>query len=304
MNNLKPLSRGSTIGIISPASYEKIDKLKKNISLFKKLGFNIKLGKHIFDKYGYLAGYDSDRASDLMEMFIDDSIDGIVCYRGGFGCSRIVNYLDLSIIKKNPKIFCGYSDITLLLNLISSKCNFPTFHSPMCNSDFSNQLTKDSFLNLLFNEVTNIDLSKFRNIEILNKNDFSAPLCGGNLSIICSTLGTAYEIDTTDKILLIEEINESPYIIDRLLTQLISANKLSSCKAIILGHFTDCYASDSSISFTLEEVINEKFNRLTIPIIRNFPIGHSYPNIILPVGTNITFNANSFILEINNNIFK
>lgn len=289
MKNLIPLSKSSTLGIIAPSSFEKNDKILKNLNSFKKLGFNIKLGTHLFDQYGYLAGSDIDRATDLMDMFMDSSVDGIICYRGGFGSSRLIKYLNLELIASNPKIFCGYSDITVLLNLISSKCNFPTFHSPMCNSNLSDPDTKYYFKNILCNNLHSIQLSKFKNIEILNNNDFNGDLCGGNLSMVCSTLGTPYEIDTTNKILLLEDINESPYVIDRLFTQLLASKKLDCCSGLILGHFTDCNCKDSNISFTLSEVITDKLGLLSYPIIKNFPIGHSYPNLTLPIGSQLTY---------------
>lgn len=264
----------------------------------------MKKGNHIYDKYGYLAGTDSNRAKDLMDMFIDDTIDAIICFRGGYGCIRLIPYLDLKLIRKHPKVFCGYSDITALLNLISNKCNFPTFHSPMINSNFNDQTTTDYFIKILSNSYKHIvyDFNIFNNISILNKQNFTGTLVGGNLSIIISTLCTPCEVKFKDSILLIEEINEPPYVIDRLLTQLLSSNKLKHCKAIILGQFTDC-ASSNINNFSIYDLICQKLLPLNIPIVTNFPSGHSYPNITLPIGCKLSYNSKSNTLSTIQNIF-
>lgn len=307
MLKLKHLSKGSTIGIVAPASPSESDFINQKISSFKNLGFNIKKGKHIYKINGYLAGNDTERAEDLMDMFTDSSIDAIVCFRGGYGSIRMLPYLNTKIIKNNPKPICGYSDITLLLNHISNSCSFTTFHSPMVNSNFNDSITKDIFLNVLTsaNKGFQYDLSKLSStINILNKKDFKGRLVGGNLSMICSAIGTPYEINFNNSIILIEEINENPYVIDRLLSQLICSNKFKSCRGIILGHFTDCTLSDYSKSFNLDDIIAQKLIPLNIPIIKNFPCGHSYPNVILPIGCNIEFNSQNSTLIISEDIFR
>lgn len=303
---LHSLDHTSTIGVISPAFFQDKNIIDKKMLEFKELGFNLKIGKFIYNKFGYLAGSDKDRALDIMNMFTNKDIDAIVCFRGGYGCMRIIPYLDFELIKQNPKPFCGYSDITILLNLLNKKCSFPTFHSPMINSDFTDSITKEYFLNILTNYRRNYiyDLNIIGNakIQILNEKDFNGKLIGGNLSMICSTLGTPYEIDFTDSILLIEEINEEPYVIDRLLTQLIMSNKLKYCNGIILGHFTNCTTLNPN-SFKIDEIIHQKLIPLNIPLITGFPAGHSYPNITLPIGANLHYAYKSNILKVCSDIF-
>lgn len=302
---MKHITQGSTIGIVSPSSPSDCNFINEKISTFEDLGFNIRKGKYIYKTNGYLAGTDKERAEDLMNMFINTSVDAIVCFRGGYGGIRMLPYLNTRIIKNNPKPFCGYSDITVLLNYISNKCDFATFHSPMINSNFSDSITKDTFINVLTdcNKGFSYDLKKLKNIDIFNKKDFKGKLVGGNLSIICSTIGTPYEINFKNSIILIEEINENPYVIDRLLSQMIYSNKFKDCKGIILGHFTDCTLDDYSKSFTLDDIIAQKLLPLNIPIIKNFPCGHSYPNITLPIGCNLYYDSKNSLLTMVENIF-
>ena len=305
MKKLTHLTPNSTIGIIAPASSDDIETMNINIEKFKHLGFNIKLSKHLFDKEKYLSASDKDRASDLMDFFQDPNVDAILCYRGGFGSIRMLPYLDFKIIKKNPKIFCGYSDITALLNTINKNCNFATFHGPMVNSNFSDVDTYEEFLNVLSlgNSGYYYNLDKFQ-CSYINKKNFSGKLVGGNLTLICSLMGTDYEIDTKNNIVLIEEINESPYVVDRMLSQLIESKKLTSASAIILGHFTDCNPQSVEKSYTISELIVYKLASLNIPIVYNFPSGHSYPNIVLPIGVELNFNSSTNRLIISNDLFK
>lgn len=307
MLKLNKLSNDSTIGVICPASPEDNSFIDEKLLKFSELGFNIKKGSYIYDTYGYLAGTDKDRAKDLMDMFSNPEIDAIVCFRGGYGSIRMAPYLDLNIIKKNPKPFCGYSDITLLLNYFNKKCNFPTFHSPMINSKFDDELTLQYFTNVLtnFNKNSFYNLRKLsdNNIHYINKSDFNGKLVGGNLSLITSTLGTPYEIDFNKSILLIEEVSESPYAIDRMLSQLLSSGSLKKCSAIILGHFTDCTCKNRN-TFNLNEVFYQKLSNLDIPIIIGLPFGHDYPNITLPIGAKFSFTSQNDLLTLKQNIFK
>lgn len=278
------LKFGDTIGIISPASGDSPDVINYNISSFKNLGFKIKEGKHLRKKNDYLAASDKERAEDLMRMFEDKDVKAIVAYRGGYGCIRILPYLDIGLIKKNPKILCGYSDLTLLLNYISQKTGLVTFHGPMINSKInSDELTKNSFLSMLTDESNLINIPT-KDFKIINKELFRGTLCGGNLTMLCSSLGTPYEINTRNKILMIEDINEENYAIDRSLIQLKLSGKLDSCRAFLIGHFTPYNPK------TIDTIISilSPYNK---PIIYNMPFGHDYPNISLPIGSSILFDS-------------
>ncbi|MPQ44546.1 S66 peptidase family protein [Clostridium tarantellae] len=276
------LNFGDTIGVICPASGEKDQNfIDINLNRIKNLGFKIKEGKFLrYNSNNYLAAPDKERAEDFMNMFLDPKVKAIICYRGGYGSIRMLNYIKWDIIKHNPKIFCGYSDITLILNCLNIYTDLITFHSPMINSNFENKLTKTYFLNILMNGLKDfsIDLISLPNIKIFNEAQVKGKLCGGNLSIICSSLGTPYEINTKNKILFLEDVNEKDYSIDRMLTQLLLSNKLKNCKAFIIGHFTPNNNN---------EVILSLLKPLKKPILMNFPAGHDYPNITLPIGAEI-----------------
>lgn len=297
MKKLKCINDISTFGIIAPASSNDKETIDKNIDNFKKLGYKIKISNTIYKSYGYLAGSDKERALSLNEMFKDKDVDAIICYRGGYGSIRMAPYLDLKVIKANPKPFIGYSDITLLLNYINKRCGFVTFHGPMINSNFNDKLTKDYFINILKNNNFPITYNLNELIEnniVYNIRDFSGKIVGGNLSLIVSTLSTPYEINFKDNILFIEEINESLYAVDRMLSQLISCGKLKNVCGIIIGQFTNCKAEENS--FDINHIIKEKLEKLKIPLIIGFPAGHDYPNITLPIGANFTYISNKNIL--------
>lgn len=287
----RKLSFGDTIGVIAPASCDDFNIIEKKINDFKNLGFKVKIGDHLYDKKGYFAGDDKQRAEDLMNMFKDDKVTAIICFRGGYGTMRILPFLDLNVIKKNPKILCGYSDITILLNYLYKKLGFITFHGPMIKSDFEEEATRESLISALIKGNTGyeIDLQRYPSVEILNPTNIKGDLTGGNLSLICSSLGTPFEIETKNKILIIEEVNEKTYAVDRMLTQLLMANKLQHCKGLILGYFTPNKEDKTTDNFTISEVIKDRILTLNKPTILNFPFGHEYPNLTLPIGAEITF---------------
>lgn len=297
----KSLKPNSTLGIISPASPESEPFIKEKISEFISLGYKVKLGNHIFDRYGYLAGSDRDRAKDIMDMFLDDYVDGIICFRGGYGSIRTLPYLDLNLIKRHPKFFCGFSDITILLNYFA-KNGLITFHGPMINSNFKDNITLESFVNVCSstNDNYTYDFSHIDNLKIFNPSSFSGNIVGGNLSMICSSIGTPYEVSTKNSILLLEEINESPYAIDRMLTQLILNKKFKTCKGIIIGHMTGCTPINQNNTLTIDQIIADRLEPLNIPILYGAPFGHDYPNLTIPIGCKAYFNINSMNLVILN----
>jgi len=302
---LNIIKSSPTIGIVAPSSPESEKYIDEKISCFEKLGFKIKKGKHLYDKFGYLAGSDENRAKDLNSMFEDKEVNGIICLRGGYGSIRMAPFLDLKKIKNNPKPFFGYSDITLLLNYIYNKCHFPTFHGPMITSNFNDIDTKNYFLNILnHNNKLIYDLKDVchKDYYIWNSRDFKGHIVGGNLSIICSTLGTPYEIKFNNNILIVEDVNENPYAVDRMLSQLISCGKLKKLSAIIVGNFTNCNSKDEIL--TVEYIIKEKLMPLNIPIIYGLKIGHDYPNITIPIGGSFKFSSKDNLLIQNQIIFK
>jgi len=295
----KALRPGDTIGIISPASpiEEKYkDSFDKGVNVLKNLGYNIKIGRHALKQNGYLAGSDEQRASDLMEMFMDKNINAIICSRGGYGSERLLRYLDFETIAKNPKIFAGYSNISILLNIFSQYAGFITFHSPMIiNFDgSSDEYNTKNFINTISLYQSKFVLGKKAEGKCQSKYRYKAsgPLLGGNLTTIIGTIGTKYEIKTENSILFLEEVNEQAYSIDRMLTLLKNTGKLELCRGFILGDFTNCLDSSGK---SIRDVINDIIIPLGKPVILSFRCGHGPIKATLPFGTTVEINTRTGI---------
>lgn len=295
----KRLEKGDTIGLVAPASAESEETIQNGIQFFEDLGFNIKKGSNIYKRSGYLAGSDKERSDDLKSMFLDKSVKMILCVRGGYGTMRTLPYIDFKIIKNNPKIFVGFSDVTTYLNNFYQKCNLLCFHGPMLTTKFDDTTLK-SLMDTLMNGYKPYTISNPENIkaQFYFPESVDGTLIGGNLNLMCSTLGTDYEIDTKDKILFIEDVNEAPYAIDRMLTQLILAGKLQQCRGFILGQFKGCSLPHYKRSFTLDAIIEDRVLKLQKPTLSNFMVGHDYPRLTLPIGAKVRLNARTNNIDV------
>lgn len=282
----KALQKGDTVGIIAPASPPDRDFLMNSLSFFEELGLRVKLGRNLFQEYGYLAGSDEKRVADLHTMFEDEQIKAIFCACGGYGTARIADSIDYSIIKENPKVFWGYSDITFLHVAIQKATGLVTFHGPMLATEIGKNNvqveTKTSFQQLF--STTSIHFSELQTpLCTLVEGKASGTIIGGNLSLITSTLGTLHEIDTKGKILFIEDINEEPRSIDRMLNQLLMSGKLSNASALVIGDFNECEPKREK-SLLLQEVLTHYSQLANIPTIQGLQVGHCSPNIGIPLG--------------------
>ncbi|WP_191557036.1 S66 peptidase family protein [Metabacillus idriensis] len=294
---IKPqaLKKGDTIGIISPASPPNKENLKRSLSFLEETGLKFKLGKHIEREYGYLAGTDDERAEDVHTMFQDQEVKAIICACGGFGTARMASLLDYDLIEKNPKIFWGYSDITFLHTAIRQKTGLITFHGPMLSSDFGEEagvlpLTKQYFQQLFENRMLTYDES-LSPLEVMIEGNASGELVGGNLSLITSSVGTDFEIDTKGNLLLIEDIDEEPYAVDRMLNQLYMAGKLTDAAGILVADFHNCVPQKRKKSISLDEVLAHYIKLANKPALKGFKIGHCSPNISIPLGTHAEMNT-------------
>ncbi|MFE8700642.1 LD-carboxypeptidase [Cytobacillus sp. FJAT-54145] len=292
---IKPqsLKRGDTIGILAPASPPNQENLERSLEFLRELGLNVKFGQHVKNEYGYLAGTDEERLEDLHNMFLDKEVKGIICAGGGYGTARIAAEIDYDLIKNNPKILWGYSDITFLHMSIYQQTGLVTFHGPMLASDIGKEdahaLSKQYFQQL-FEPKTITYTEEFSALQVLVEGEVEAILVGGNLSLITSSLGTPFEIDTKDKLLLIEDINEEPRAVDRMLNQLYMAGKLKEAAGFIIGDFNNC-VPEREKSLTLEEVIEHYIQKAAKPAMKGFNIGHCSPNIGVPLGVNVKFST-------------
>ncbi|NLC15489.1 MAG: LD-carboxypeptidase, partial [Firmicutes bacterium] len=279
---IKPraLRFGDTLGLIAPASNTTEENVEKSIKTLVELGFKVKEGKSLHQRRGFLAGDDEIRAQDINDMFGDKEVDGIICIRGGAGAPRILEMIDYEIAKNNPKVFIGYSDITVLHIAFNQICSLVTFHGPMVSSnmiDGFDDFSKDSLFRLIMDPDATGKLENPEGEEIVTINGGIGigPLVGGCLSLVCSTLGTPYEIDTKGKILVLEDVGEEPYKVDRMLNQLRLAGKLQEANGIILGTFEDREPKGGyKDSQSLEEVFEDQVKPLGVPTIYNLRIGH------------------------------
>jgi muramoyltetrapeptide carboxypeptidase len=289
MNRIKPkrLQPGDTVGVIAPASPPNQENLERGLQFLRELGLNIKMGKNVSRINGYLAGTDQERLADLHEMFQDPEVKAIICACGGYGTGRIASQINYKLIECNPKIFWGYSDITFLHTAIRKRTGLVTFHGPMLGSDIGkanvHDLSKEGFKQLL-EPIPLFYTEKVSRLDPLVDGVADGEITGGNLSLLVSTLGTDFEIDTKDKLLFIEDVNEEPRAVDRMLNQLYMAGKLEKASGIIVGDFCDC-TSKSSLTLTLDEVITHYVKLANKPSLKGFSIGHCNPNFSIPLGT-------------------
>lgn len=292
----KLLKKGDCIGLIAPSSPTPDDKVIKSKEKLQELGFKVKLGKSCYGRYGYLSGDDELRANDLNFMFKSKDVDGIMCIRGGYGTPRILDRIDYDSIRNNPKVFIGYSDITAIHMALNQLCELITFHGPMASTDMLedfDEFTKESLIDCIVKGVSikSIKNPKDHRIQKLVGGYSKGQLIGGNLALIASTIGTPYEIDTCGKILFMEDVDEEPYSIDRMLTQLALAGKLKEASGFVLGDWNDCKSKSQKPSLTLSQVFNDLIVPLNKPTVSNVRAGHCKPMITLPLGLEVSLNA-------------
>ncbi|QVK18132.1 LD-carboxypeptidase [Mycoplasmatota bacterium] len=291
----KALKKGDTLGIINISSVGSLneDRVDGIIKKLKDMGFNVVVGKSCYERYGYLAGSDETRVNDLNNMFANDQVDGIVCIKGGYGAIRVLDKIDYDLIKKHPKFFIGYSDVTAAHIALNQKANLVTFHGPMLIGEFERGISKDSYqyAKALLTGKEKVSYINPDNEELVCvvEGEIKAPIIGGNLSVLVSTLGTDYEIDTKGKILFFEEINEEVYRIDSMLAHLRLMHKLEECSGFIIGKFTKCLEEENG--FTIEDLIKQYIKPLNKPTIANFQAGHVSPNYMIPFGVEAYLNA-------------
>lgn len=278
------------------------DRLDKGIHYLQDLGYRVKTGKHIADRNGYLAGKDQVRSDDLNQMLADDRIDAIFCARGGYGTPRILSAIDYDVVEKNPKIVVGYSDITALQLAIYAQCKVVTFSGPMAAVEMGKPIdpfTERYFWDMLSGSAKGLRLSgQNGKLEHFGGGTAQGVLLGGNLSLICTLVGTPYLPDFTDAILLLEDVGEEPYKIDRKLMQLKLSGILHRVGGIVLGDFESCVPIDDVPSLTINQIIRDLTSDLNIPIVAGLPYGHIDVKYTLPIGARASLNADDGYIEI------
>ncbi len=303
---IKParLQVGDTLGVIAPASAPPDPRnIDRALGAIEELGFKPRLAPNARKRWGFLAGSDRERAADLMRMFADPRIKGIICMRGGYGTARLLSRLDYAVVRRNPKVFIGYSDITSLHCAFLARARLVSFHGPMLNSDFIKptcpDFTIDSFRRTVMVAAPPASVCQGKPghpIRILRAGTASGTLVGGNISILCASLGTPFEPPFEGAILFFEDVDEAPYRFDRMLTQLLNAGRLQRVSGVAIGLNRNCKdrraLKSSEYRQTLEDVFRERLMPLRVPVVSGLPFGHVAANATLPLGVRATLDGN------------
>ncbi len=282
----KPLFPGARVALVAPASAVPEEKLENALLLVKKLGMEPVTYPSCYfaNRDGYMAATDTQRAKDIMDAFSDPAIDGVWCIRGGYGAHRLQPLLDAEVIKANPKWFGGYSDVTALHLFFNQVCGFETYHCVMPSTEPNPCEYTLSWLKKALFGFPAEDLEYPQEVTPLVPGTAEGILCGGNLSLVAASLGTPWEIDTTGKILFLEDIGEKTYRVDAMLTQLRNAGKFRDCAGILLGAWTDCPPEYPERTLLLPEIFQQLVVPTGKPTIADIPCGHCDVTAALPLG--------------------
>lgn len=293
---IKPrrLEPGARIGVVSPAYWIEPERLNRAIAVFEDLGYEIVLGKSTGLKEHKFAGSPGERAGDIMAMFRDDSIDAIICARGGYGSNRVLPLLDYDVIRSNPKIFVGFSDITGFLTSFAQKCAMVTFHGPMLTT-FGRETVSynlDGFRRVLGGE-SNVKIGSAAGCRArtLKPGVAKGALWGGNLSLVEERLGTPGQIETRGAILFLEEIDERLHAFDRMMFHLRESGSLDHISGLVLGEMLEMADSEVPFGKNTDEIVLDVCDGLDFPVISNFPCGHGACQATLPVSHEVELHA-------------
>lgn len=293
------LRQGDVVAVVAPSGAVHKEALDRGVAIVESLGYKARVGKSALHRHGYLAGEDVDRAADLTWAWTDPQVNAVVAARGGYGATRILPYLDFSVLKEHRKILVGYSDITALHLAFWREMRLITFHGPMVESGEDSGLSEhynlEGFKQVLNGTAHVGELPVPEGVWLVpfEGGSASGDLVGGNLSLVVSTIGTRWELDTRGKILFLEEVGEKPYRVDRMLCQLEETGKLADAAGILLGDFTDCEASGGAPSFTVGEVLSQYFQGTGKPCLKGVPAGHGRYKAMLPLGATVAIDTDN-----------
>ncbi|MCS6886557.1 MAG: LD-carboxypeptidase [Acidobacteriota bacterium] len=296
---IKPqtLLPGDTIAVVAPASNVKRESLEAGVAELKRRGFNAKYREDIFALERYTAGSVRRRVDELHGYFADPEVKAIIAARGGFGSIQLLEHLDWDVIASNPKIFCGYSDISTLSIALYQKCSLVTFHGPMVAKDFATEnYDWRSFMKALTRPIP-VGQYEPGNVEVLCEGRARGRLLGGCLPMVTSLIGTDWELDTDNCILFLEDTAAKPYQIERNLQQLRLAGKLDKVRGIIFGEMTDCIQHPRQ-GYRLQEMLKDVTSDLGIPVLFGLRSGHSDKNMTIPLGVEASLDCQRGLLAV------
>lgn len=279
------LKQGDTIGIVCPAGYMPFEKMQNCIATLKMWGYNVKLGDTTSSSSAnYFSGTDEQRLADLQQMLDDDDVHAVLCGRGGYGLTRIVDNINFKKFESKPKWVIGFSDITVLLSHIYSNCNIATLHAPMAGA-FNDVDVDNKYLLSLQKALEGRKIQYTADAHPFNrKGEAVGELVGGNLALLAHCIGTDSDIKTRGKILFIEDTGEFLYNLDRMMHQLKRSGKLKKLGGLIVGHFSDNKDTDRPFGQDAEEIIRDAVSEYDFPVSFGFPVGHERENLALKIG--------------------
>ena len=302
MNKVKKIQKGDLIGIVAPAGPLDLDELYQGIKTLKNMGFRCILGKNTSAREKFLAGSDKERAEDFMDMVMNPEVGAILCARGGYGVNRILSLLDYGAIKKARKPIIGSSDITILLNYINKRCSLVSFHGPMAAGSFGRAPMRKSRKPFCEALMGNFKMHRYSHSRAwtIKPGKNEGQLTGGCLTLMVRSLRTPYEVQTRNRIVIIEDVNERPYKIDGMLWQLREAGKFKGVRGIVFGEMINCQPGINE-NYTLRDSISDFFKKDSFPILMNCPIGHGKEMWTLPLGIPAVLDTETKSLTIKEN---
>ncbi len=310
----KILKPGDTVALVSPskATDQRLD-IQIATEVLQALGFKVKLGQHLANRRGHLAGTDVERASDINAMFADPDVNAIICLRGGSGAARLLPLLDYPLIKRNPKVLLGYSDITALHNAINAQTGLVTFHGPNGTGSW-NSFNAEQFQRVFFQReqmlYQNVPDSRDElvprqnRIQTITGGKVQGQLIGGNLTVLTALAGSPYLPDFTGKILFLEDVEEAPYRVDRMLSTLKLMGALDKIAGFIFGECTACRPGGGFGWLTMDEIFDDHIKPLNIPAYRGAMIGHISKQFIVPHGATVEMDADAGTFRMLNSVFQ
>ncbi len=297
----KAIHPGATLGVVCPSKWAPEDEILSIGKMYEERGYKILYGNTPFLRDHQFAGSPNQRAQDIEKMFADPDVDAIVCARGGYGANRVIPLLNYELIRKNPKIFMGYSDITMLLHSMNQQSGLVTFHGPMFVS------YKPEFVPYNWENWENI-ISGKSPLTLTNPSDLpprvlkpgkaSGPFTGGNITLVANRLGTPRQINCDGAILMLEDIHEYLYAFDRYLVHLRQSGSLENIQGLLVGELVDMQDEDIPFGKTTDEIIMDVFGDMDIPIVSNVACGHGQYQMTLPIGHPCEIDATETLFSI------
>jgi len=293
----KPLEPGAHVALIAPAGpLQKPEDLPRAQENTRLLGWEPIVGSHATDRHGYLAGTDRDRLNDINRALRDPKIDAIWCLRGGYGMMRILPGIDYDALSRTPKAIIGYSDVTALHAAVQRKCRLVTYHAPTAREAMT-ELSRDSLRRAVVEQTDSCGVAP--NAREINAGVAEGRLVGGNLAVLTSLCGTPFAPDLSDGILVLEDINEPVYRIDRMLQQLILAGAFNGCRAIVFGECVKCPDDAGGGGRPFDEVLGEIAHSLGVPCLAGIPVGHIAEQWTIPLGATATIDTAKRSITVN-----